>query len=175
MSEDQPQRELNLPRAGALVLHTSRRDLPKRRTADRDTRIIEVRMVERVEDLPPELQVALLFAEREPLQHGRIPTVGRGTDDDVAPGAAVSSNEVVREAGGIEPLRGVVREIVWIAGDVRTRAGLRAGKLEAGRWIERIAALNGDDAVRLPASEQRVYHRRTTPAERAPVPVWQVI
>ena len=56
-----------------------------------------------------------------------------------------------------------------------TRPGLRAGKLESGGWIERIAALHGDNAVGLPSAEYRVYHRRTVSAERAAVSVWQVV
>src|SRR5260370_40284535 len=157
-SEYQAQRELNLPRAGAAVLHTRRDDLAERGTGSSHARVVEVRMVERVEDLGSELQVALFLTQRESLQHREIESVRGRPDDDVASGRAVAPERAVGAARGVEPPRRVVREVVGIASDVGPRPGLRAGKLQAGGRAERVAGLDGDDSVGLPSAEDGVHH-----------------
>src|SRR5260370_42686303 len=102
-SESQRQGDLILPRAGAAVLHTRRDDLAERGTGSSHARVVEVRMVERVEDLGSELQVALFLAQRESLQHREIESVRGRPDDDVASGCAVAPERSVGEARGVEP------------------------------------------------------------------------
>ena len=93
----------------------------------------------------------------------------------VAAGRTVATNKAIGEAGNVEPFRWVVIEVVGIADSVRPRAGLRARKLQPGERVERVARLNGHDAIGLPSAQHRVQDRRARRAELPSVPVRQVV
>ena len=99
----------------------------------------------------------------------------RSADDDVAPRRPVPADEVIAEAGRIEPSCGVMGIIIRIASYVRPRTGLRSGKLQAGGGIERVAALNGDDAVGLPTAQQHIHNRWSGTAKGSAVPIGHIV
>src|SRR5947208_55716 len=109
-------------------------------------------MVEQVEDLRTELQETCFFSEREVLQEREVEIVRRCSDDNVSPGSSIAACEIACETGGVEPERWIVVEVVRIADRIRASAGLCAGKLQARGRIERVAGLDRDDSVGLPAA-----------------------
>src|SRR5271165_2693488 len=125
-SENEPQSELDLTRTGARILNARGRYLAESGTALRNVGIVKVRMVKDVEHFGAELEVALLLAQPEALQHREIEIMRGRPDDHIAPGGAVAPDEGVAEAPRVEPLRRVVREGIGIAGEIRASPGLGA-------------------------------------------------
>ena len=132
-------------------------------------------MVEDIEELRAKLQVALLFTQTESLQHGEVNVVRWRPDDDVATRRAITAQKAVGKARNVKPLRWIVIKSVGIASDIGPCLGLSSLKLQPRYRIQWVARLKGDDAVGLPATQDRVQKGRARRSEPPPVPVWQVV
>ena len=116
---------------------------------------VEVRMVEEVEELRPELQL-VAFAERNVLDQRKVYEVCPRTFQDVAARRAERADRLRDEGVGVEPSfdRALTRGQVRIAdqiGALIELAGVRAVAGDINR--ERLPRLLSDDAAGLPITE----------------------
>src|SRR5262249_38378614 len=159
------QRQLNVPRVarGAADSPELRRGNPRAGEA-------ELGMVEEVEELGAELELALLV-ERESFEQREIPVVDAGTGHDVASGGAPAEARGWHEGIGAEPVVDrTIRSIVGFADGVRTRRAIAdVRKIARLRYRTRCAGPPGVDAVDLPASEDGIPRARDA-AEVSPAP-----
>jgi hypothetical protein len=86
-----------------LIARVQRRDLPERRVALRHIRIGEIRMVEEIQHLQPELQAVALGGQAELLQDGQVHARQSGPVAVGASGIAERVRSRNGECAGIEP------------------------------------------------------------------------
>src|SRR5262245_58659390 len=143
----------------------SRQNSPKRRRAQEIIRQVEVRMIEQIKRLRPELQVESFFQTRR-LHQRSIHILESRSFQYVSPGVSKSPESRKRKRRGVEPLIDRAMRRLRVADDVWTIVGAKAKRRTAGvavvdlrqqRNSERPAALKSHDAKALPATQYRWY------------------
>src|SRR5579864_229767 len=105
-------------------------------------------MIGQVEELAPELQVAVFAPEREAFEQGEIEIGCARADHHITSRIAKAAGETAAEIGRVEPLRRVMTEIVRISVNVRTGCGIGSGeRCQSNLNVHWIAGLEVEDAV----------------------------
>src|SRR5688572_2427307 len=138
-------------------------NLAEWRRADDAIGLAEARLVPDVEAFDAHLD-AMVSGEVEALEHRKIRSLESGAADAVAAGVAGAlagfRQRQHPEAGGVEVLRGGLRAVVGIAGDIGTRRHIADVEHRALGHGEREPGLCLVDAIQLPAAGKGAYDRR---------------
>ena len=184
VSELQPQRELDLALAVCRRWNDSGRAGNLIALENDQLGVYEVRMIEDVEGLDPELHVQPLL-QRNPLEQRGVHVEETGSPKRAARDVSVGPGERQHERVGIQVVAGFLElahtqnriafEVGIPVGHIRIAAVSVAGPVGANQRRNGKAALHTDDAVPLPVADQFFHPAGGPAAERFSVPERQLI
>src|SRR5262249_60507576 len=156
--KDQFQCELNLPRRSGFACREARAgDSTKGRAAHDVAWLAEVRMVEEVEELHPELYLYLL-TESGVLDDRKIRVIEPWSWHDVAAQSTETGHG--REGRRVEPAIRVTNDIDR-PGEIGSHCVCHTvDRAIAGDYVERVAALNLENCCQLPSLKKPVSPER---------------